>query len=188
MWGRRVFHGNGNPSVPLSRVLGPLFHTNGNECTGFFCLLFVCFLMITSEMGLPPQLFKLWNGGAWCVSHWLVWHSYFLLLIQQYLIVEENPSVSAHSGVRVRGGPPLWCVPWVYWGNVTHFLPRVKEISRKCLRKTNFPQVLWCLVHSKNTTGHVLWRDCSSHCDLIGPQSSGSLWRKALVVAIIPLK
>lgn len=145
--------------------------------------------MITLEMGLPPQIFNVWNGSAWCVSHWLVWHSYMLLLIQQCFIERETPSVSARSGVGVRGGPPLRCIPWVCWG-LSHLsfpgqrnlwgMPRGGCFSPSIMISSQFWAYHWMCSMD-------IW-DCSSHSDLIGPQSDGSLWRKAVVVAIIPLK
>lgn len=43
-----------------------------------------------------------------------------LLLIQQCFIVDGNPSVAAHSGVGLKGGPPLWCILECS-GGVSHF-------------------------------------------------------------------
>lgn len=170
MWGRRFFLGNGaefffsllkrQPRCPHpveleSRVVHAAHKQKLMHC--FFESSIINFKKITPEMGLPLQIFKEYNGGAWRVSHWLVWHPYILLLTQQYFIVKENPSVSAHSGDRRRGEPPLWCIPWVFRGNVTPFLPRVKETFGIWLKETVLPQVLSCLVNSEKTTGCVLW-------------------------------
>lgn len=42
-------------------------------------------------------------------------------------------------------------------GECHTFPSQSKRNLREILREAIFPQVLWCLVKRKNTTGHVLW-------------------------------
>lgn len=108
-------------------------------------------------MGLPPQIFNVWNGSAWCVSHWLVWHSYILLLIQQCFIERENPQCfsSLRSWGKRRTTTAVHSLSVL--GTVTPFLPRVKETFGECPGEAVFPRVLWYLVSSEHTTGCVPW-------------------------------
>lgn len=200
LWGRRVFHGKGAkffsfrvkqqskcPSQQSQTPVSSMFlHKQMNAL--FFKSQIINYRMITSEMGLllktceyemeEPDVF---HTGLFDIHICICIHTntrtymYILLLIQQYFIVKENPSVAAHSRAEVK--TDQHCSAFLeYSGDMAHFFfPKSKKPLGNAYRRPFPPKYYNQSVPGVSLDISVDIWDCSSHRDVIGPQSNGSL-------------
>lgn len=156
-------------SVSRDRVLCSPCFTQREWMHCFLRRYFINYRMVTSEMGLPPQIQSMkWKSSMCFTLAYLV----FIYLTVNSTVFHCEWKPHFQLTWKSEGALGSWttpgCVPWAFWGNVILFLPQVKET-----KGDHFPHVLWCLVNSTSTTGPVDIWDCISHCDLTGPQIKG---------------